>query len=164
MVPSLDRRPAKVDLYRRDRARYRRVASRWPSSNGHGKPFVVCTGGEPLLQLDAAAVAALHERGFEIAIETNGTLAVPPGVDWVCVSPKAGADLAYGIDTAEYRPQAAADALDRFGIDQDRPYVLFVGRVTRQKFAMNRTHSPPNRSPKKPAIALATGSGSVTTA
>ena len=63
----------------------------WP---GGGAPYVVCTGGEPLLQLDAALLAALHERGFEVAIETNGTLAVPDGVDWVCVSPKAGATLA----------------------------------------------------------------------
>lgn len=55
--------------------------------------FVVCTGGEPLLQLDGPLIDALHERGFEIAIETNGTLAVPDGIDWVCVSPKADADL-----------------------------------------------------------------------
>jgi 7-carboxy-7-deazaguanine synthase (Cx14CxxC type) len=57
------------------------------------RPLVVCTGGEPLLQLDAPLVDALHERGFEVAIETNGTRPVPPGVDWVCVSPKAGAPL-----------------------------------------------------------------------
>jgi 7-carboxy-7-deazaguanine synthase (Cx14CxxC type) len=55
--------------------------------------FVVCTGGEPLLQLDDALIAALHDRGFEIAIETNGTLPVPEGVDWVCMSPKADAEL-----------------------------------------------------------------------
>jgi 7-carboxy-7-deazaguanine synthase len=55
--------------------------------------FVVCTGGEPLLQLDDPAVTALHDRGFVIAIETNGTLAPPAGIDWVCVSPKAGAPL-----------------------------------------------------------------------
>ena len=55
--------------------------------------FVVCTGGEPLLQLDAPAIKALHARGFEIAIETNGTQPAPPGIDWVCVSPKAGAEL-----------------------------------------------------------------------
>lgn len=55
--------------------------------------FVVCTGGEPLLQLDAALIHALHRRDFAIAIETNGTRPVPPGVDWVCVSPKAGAPL-----------------------------------------------------------------------
>lgn len=55
--------------------------------------FVVCTGGEPLLQLDEGLIDAFHRLGFEIAIETNGTLAVPRGIDWVCVSPKAGADL-----------------------------------------------------------------------
>ena len=55
--------------------------------------FVVCTGGEPLLQLDDELISALHARGFEIAIETNGTVAVPHGIDWVCVSPKANADL-----------------------------------------------------------------------
>jgi 7-carboxy-7-deazaguanine synthase (Cx14CxxC type) len=67
------------------------VAARWP---GGGAPFVVCTGGEPLLQLDAALVAALHARGFEVAVETNGTIApAPAGIDWICVSPKAGADL-----------------------------------------------------------------------
>ena len=60
---------------------------------GAGRPYVVCTGGEPLLQLDGALVDALHRRGFEVAVETNGTLAVPAGIDWVCVSPKAGADL-----------------------------------------------------------------------
>lgn len=67
------------------------VARCWP---GGGVPFVVCTGGEPLLQLDAALVAALHDRGFEVALETNGTIApAPAGIDWVCVSPKAGAPL-----------------------------------------------------------------------
>jgi 7-carboxy-7-deazaguanine synthase (Cx14CxxC type) len=55
-------------------------------------PYVVCTGGEPLLQLDAVLIDALHARGFEIAVETNGTLAVPDGIDWVCVSPKANAE------------------------------------------------------------------------
>jgi len=53
----------------------------------------VCTGGEPLLQLDEPLIAALHQRGFDIAIETNGTLDAPPGIDWICVSPKAGAPL-----------------------------------------------------------------------
>lgn len=57
------------------------------------KRLLVCTGGEPLLQLDRELVDAFHEQGFEVAIETNGTLPVPKGVDWVCVSPKAGADL-----------------------------------------------------------------------
>lgn len=69
------------------------VASRWPADQ-RGTPYVVCTGGEPLLQLDASAIAALHARGFEVAIETNGTLPAPPGIDWTCVSPKARAELA----------------------------------------------------------------------
>jgi 7-carboxy-7-deazaguanine synthase (Cx14CxxC type) len=59
-----------------------------------GRPYVVCTGGEPLLQLDAPLVDALHDAGFEIAIETNGTIEPPRGVDWICVSPKAGGALA----------------------------------------------------------------------
>jgi len=66
------------------------VVRSWP---GGGRPFVVCTGGEPLLQLDGAAVQALHARGFEVAVETNGTRPAPEGIDWVCVSPKAGAPL-----------------------------------------------------------------------
>ena len=67
------------------------IAEQWPSTAG--TPFVVFTGGEPLLQLDEPLTRAVHERGFEIAIETNGTRVPPPGVDWVCVSPKAGAEL-----------------------------------------------------------------------
>lgn len=59
---------------------------------GEGK-YVVCTGGEPLLQLDDAAIAALHDRGFEVAVETNGTRPAPDSLDWICVSPKAGAPL-----------------------------------------------------------------------
>jgi len=75
------------------------VLARWPEEfrrEGRatgGRPLVVCTGGEPLLQLDAAAVDALHARGFEVAVETNGTRPAPPGIDHVCVSPKAGAPL-----------------------------------------------------------------------
>ncbi len=68
------------------------VAARWPAP-GAGRPYVVCTGGEPLLQLDAAAVDALHRAGFEVAVETNGTQPAPPGIDWICVSPKANAAL-----------------------------------------------------------------------
>jgi 7-carboxy-7-deazaguanine synthase (Cx14CxxC type) len=61
---------------------------------GHsGQKFVVVTGGEPLLQLDSELLAAIKARGFEIAVETNGTLVAPPGIDWICVSPKAGAEL-----------------------------------------------------------------------
>lgn len=68
------------------------VLAAWPPWEDT-QPFVVCTGGEPLLQLDDDAVSALHARGFEVAVETNGTLAPPAGVDWLCVSPKAGTDL-----------------------------------------------------------------------
>ncbi len=68
-----------------------RIAQCWGAAAGNR--FVVCTGGEPLLQLDAALIDALHERGFEIAVETNGTIAAPAGIDWICVSPKAGAEL-----------------------------------------------------------------------
>jgi 7-carboxy-7-deazaguanine synthase len=66
------------------------IASQWPGLD-HANRFVVMTGGEPLLQVDAALIDALHARGFEIAVETNGTIAAPPGIDWICVSPKAGA-------------------------------------------------------------------------
>ena len=66
------------------------IAKAWP---GGGRPYVVCTGGEPLLQLDTPLIDALHERGFEVAVETNGTQPAPPGLDWICVSPKADAPL-----------------------------------------------------------------------
>lgn len=71
------------------------VKSRWPANAGEAaRPFVVCTGGEPLLQLDRAAIDALHDAGFEIAVESNGTIAAPSGIDWLCISPKADAPLA----------------------------------------------------------------------
>lgn len=71
----------------------RAVASCWPHHDG-ARRLVVCTGGEPLLQLDQALVNAFHEERFEVAVETNGTRPAPPGLDWICVSPKAGAPLA----------------------------------------------------------------------
>ena len=67
------------------------VAGRW--IGGQGDRLVVCTGGEPLLQLDAALIDALHARGFSVAVETNGTIAAPDGLDWICVSPKADAPV-----------------------------------------------------------------------
>ena len=84
------------------------VVAQWPSA---GRPFVVCTGGEPLLQLDAPLVAALHDAGCEIAIETNGTRLPPPGIDWVCVSPKANAPfvLTHGDELKLVYPQEGAD-------------------------------------------------------
>jgi 7-carboxy-7-deazaguanine synthase len=69
------------------------VEEKWPLDATQGKRFVVCTGGEPLLQMDSTLIDAFHARGFEIAVETNGTIAAPAGLDWVCVSPKAGAGL-----------------------------------------------------------------------
>jgi 7-carboxy-7-deazaguanine synthase len=96
------------------------VANAWPAfSSTFARPLVVITGGEPLLQLDAPLVAALHREGFEIAIETNGTLRAPAGLDWICVSPKAGARLVLcegdelklvfpqeGIDPGEFESMA----------------------------------------------------------
>ena len=90
------------------------VAKHWPgdtSLRAHAKPYVVCTGGEPLLQLDRALIDALHARNFEIAIETNGTIAAPPGIDWICVSPKscAGLVLQWGDELKFVYPQHDAD-------------------------------------------------------
>jgi len=87
------------------------IDAQWPSTSSNRRKYVVCTGGEPLLQLDDALIAALHERGFEVAIETNGTLAVPAGVDWVCVSPKQGSVqvVNQGDEIKVVIPQAAQD-------------------------------------------------------
>lgn len=87
------------------------VASRWPAGAPGAVPLVVCTGGEPLLQLDAAAVDAFHAAGFEVAVETNGTQPAPPGIDWLCVSPKADAPLALtaGDELKLVYPQAGVD-------------------------------------------------------
>ena len=81
--------------------------------------LVVCTGGEPLLQLDADAVAALHARGFRVAIETNGTVAPPEGIDWICVSPKAGADLVltHGDELKLVHPQPLLPPEQVAGLD-----------------------------------------------
>jgi 7-carboxy-7-deazaguanine synthase (Cx14CxxC type) len=88
----------------------RAVAAAWPSG-GDGRRFVVCTGGEPLLQLDADLVGAFHSVGFEVAVETNGTVEPPPGIDWLCVSPKAEAPLVVrgGDELKLVFPQAGAD-------------------------------------------------------
>jgi 7-carboxy-7-deazaguanine synthase len=94
------------------------VASAWRGANS-GKPLVVCTGGEPLLQLDLPLIDALHGGGFEVAVETNGTQAPPAGIDWTCVSPKAGAELRLrvGDELKLVYPQESAMP-DRFeGLD-----------------------------------------------
>jgi 7-carboxy-7-deazaguanine synthase (Cx14CxxC type) len=94
------------------------VDAQWPgnssSREASNRKFVVCTGGEPLLQLDAPLIDALHARGFEIAVETNGTVAAPAGIDWLCVSPKAGAGLVQrsGDELKLVFPQAAFDPAD----------------------------------------------------
>lgn len=119
------------------------VERAWPAESGErtGR-LVVCTGGEPLLQLDPPLIEELHVRGFVVAIETNGTLPVPPGVDWVCVSPKAEADLVVttGDELKLIYPQAGAEperylglAFDRFslqpmdGPERERNTALAVG-------------------------------------
>ncbi len=88
------------------------VASHWPEESG-GRKYVVCTGGEPMLQLDGALVKALHQEGFEIAVETNGTIAPPPGLDWICVSPKANTDLVIlsGQELKLVYPQPGAEPI-----------------------------------------------------
>lgn len=87
------------------------VAARWPAAASSARRFVVCTGGEPLLQLDTELVQSLHDRGFQLAIETNGTLLPPSGVDWICVSPKARADLVLvnGNELKLVYPQVGAE-------------------------------------------------------
>lgn len=86
------------------------VEAVWPA-RAQAARLVVLTGGEPLLQVDAALIAALHAAGFEIAVETNGTIAPPDGIDWLCVSPKAGAALAVekGDELKLVFPQAGAE-------------------------------------------------------
>ncbi len=86
------------------------IQAQWPASDSAHR-FVVMTGGEPLLQVDAALIEALHARGFQIAVETNGTIAAPPGIDWICVSPKAGAPWVQreGHELKVVWPQPALD-------------------------------------------------------
>jgi 7-carboxy-7-deazaguanine synthase (Cx14CxxC type) len=92
------------------------IEGAWKSTSaGPQQRYVVFTGGEPLLQLDEDLVDALHQKGFEVAIETNGTIKVPKGVDWVCVSPKAGSDLIV-LQANELKlvvPQAGHDSLEK---------------------------------------------------
>jgi 7-carboxy-7-deazaguanine synthase len=96
------------------------VASRWPAADTANR-FVVCTGGEPLLQLDEAAIGALHRRGFDVAVETNGTQDPPPGLDWICVSPKAKAELRLkrGDELKLVFPQADLHPEDVRGLEFD---------------------------------------------
>jgi 7-carboxy-7-deazaguanine synthase (Cx14CxxC type) len=121
-----------------------RIAGLWPL--GTGSRFVVCTGGEPLLQLDPPLIAALHQRGFEIAIETNGTIQPPAGIDWVCVSPKSGAELVVtsGDELKVVVPQPGLDPLDfarldfrRFSVQpMDGPGLDSEGRAENTEWAI----------------------------
>lgn len=88
-----------------------RVAAIWDAGE---LPLVVITGGEPMLQLDAPLIDALHHRGFEIAVESNGTLPAPPGIDWLCVSPKAGTEVVQrsGDELKLVWPQAGIEPAD----------------------------------------------------
>jgi len=99
------------------------VAAAW--RGGEGPRLVVCTGGEPLLQLDPPLIEALHAKGFEVAVETNGTLAAPPGVDWVCVSPKADAPVVQrsGQELKLVFPQPGVDPARFEGWDFERFYL-----------------------------------------
>jgi 7-carboxy-7-deazaguanine synthase len=102
----------------------RAVRAAW-QGNGRGRPYVVCTGGEPLLQLDRDAVDALHNAGFEVAVETNGTCLPPDGIDWVTVSPKANAEtiLTQGNELKLVFPQDGAPPERYAGWDFDEFYL-----------------------------------------
>ena len=95
------------------------VAAAWHATHNSGQRFVVCTGGEPLLQLDPELIEALHARNFEIAVETNGTVSAPDDIDWICVSPKAGARLIQrsGSELKLVFPQSGADPAQFEGLE-----------------------------------------------
>lgn len=108
---------------------------------GDARRFVVCTGGEPLLQLDAALISELHANDFEIAIETNGTLEPPPGIDWVCVSPKAGSSLTLrrGNELKLVFPQAGAEP-ERFeALEFDHFFLQPMDGIAREQNTVSAT-------------------------
>jgi len=103
------------------------VSDAWPENAAESARYVVCTGGEPLLQLDDAAIDALHEAGFEVGVETNGTIAAPSGIDWLCVSPKGSAEVVQrtGDELKLVYPQAEAQAQpDKFAALSFRQFFL----------------------------------------
>jgi 7-carboxy-7-deazaguanine synthase (Cx14CxxC type) len=102
------------------------IEATWTATGaGAEDRLVVCTGGEPLLQLDEALVEALHARGFRVAVETNGTKPAPAGLDWVCVSPKAGTDLVLtaGDELKLVHPQDGVDPADYEGLAFDHRFL-----------------------------------------
>jgi 7-carboxy-7-deazaguanine synthase len=117
----------------------KKVKSLWRNP-AMGKPYVVCTGGEPALQLDAKLVAAFHAEGIEIAIETNGTLPLPDGIDWICVSPKANTDIVIqkGDELKLVYPQANAEP-ERFAHFNFTHFYLQPMDNALQKDNMQRT-------------------------
>ena len=100
------------------------IAGKWPLDSKDGR-FVVCTGGEPLLQLDEQVLNALHRIGFEVAVETNGSIEALPGIDWICVSPKSGAPLRQrsGHELKLVFPQTGLDPADLENLDFGRFYL-----------------------------------------
>lgn len=102
-----------------------KIASLWPADQPRSQPYVVCTGGEPLLQLDETLVDALHDQGFEIAVETNGTIEAPKGIDWICVSPKANTALVIrkGHELKLVYPQLNAMPEQYIDLDFDHFYL-----------------------------------------
>ena len=118
------------------------VAAAWaaPRPDG-GRPLVVCTGGEPLLQMDDDLVAALHHEGFEIAVETNGTRSAPAGLDWITVSPKAGAALVLtaGHELKLVYPQAGAEPERYEGLSFDAFFVQPMDGPDRERNVASAT-------------------------
>ena len=111
-----------------------RIAAQWPAGDGSHR-FVVMTGGEPLLQVDAELIAALHARGFQIAVETNGTIAAPEGIDWICVSPKAGAPWVQraGHELKVVWPQTSFDLAELEAADFTHRYLQPMDNPQRQR-------------------------------
>lgn len=106
----------------------KKIVSYWPASESESavaKPYVVFTGGEPLLQLDRTLIKALQALDFEVAIETNGTLPAPPGIDWICVSPKAGTEQVQktGNELKVVFPQTGIDPLALEGQDFEHRFL-----------------------------------------
>jgi 7-carboxy-7-deazaguanine synthase (Cx14CxxC type) len=110
-----------------------RISALWPDATLTG--YVVFTGGEPLLQLDSSLINAMHARGFEVAIETNGTIAVPAGVDWICVSPKMGMPLVqdWGDELKLVIPQEGQNLADYEHLSFDHFYLQPMDGADREK-------------------------------
>jgi 7-carboxy-7-deazaguanine synthase (Cx14CxxC type) len=123
------------------------IQAKWPARQVQGR-FVVCTGGEPLLQLDAALIGQLHDRGFEVGVETNGTIDAPPGIDWLCVSPKAGTRLRqrHGHELKVVVPQEALALDELLSLDFQRFYLQPMDGPqleANQRWAVERCLSSP---------------------